>query len=254
MTRISESELILPVLYLLSVNGDMSTSELITSLRNLLHPSGEDLEILKGRRDDKFSQKVRNLKAHDTLTRKGLVTETGHKDNSVIFSITEKGYKLFDGKKHTLNTLFTFPLEKTKKILSDILENDHIDVLPENELFFTEGGYSTKKIQKIRTRSAKLRNAAIDHYSNNGVIVCLSCSFEFNKMYGSDIGKSYIEMHHITPICDYKDETKLNFHEAIANIAPLCANCHRVVHIHNPTLSIAAIKDAITLRHEKSSI
>jgi hypothetical protein len=55
MTRISESELILPVLYLLSVNGDMSTSELITSLRNLLHPSGEDLEILKGRRDDKFS-------------------------------------------------------------------------------------------------------------------------------------------------------------------------------------------------------
>ena len=30
-------------------------------------PSGEDLERLSNRSDDKFSQKVRNLKSHKTL-------------------------------------------------------------------------------------------------------------------------------------------------------------------------------------------
>ncbi len=254
MTRISESELILPVLYLLSVNGDMSTSELITSLRNLLQPSGEDLEILRGRSDDKFSQKVRNLKSHDILTKKGLVKEIGQKGNSVIFSITTDGRDLYDSKKYTLNTLFTFPFEKTKKILSDILEDDSIDVLPENELFFTEGSSFLKTTQTIRKRSAKLRSTAIEHYSSNGVIMCSSCSFEFNKIYGSTIGKNYIEMHHIIPICDYKGEKKLNFDDAIDNITPLCANCHRVVHIHNPTLSVEDIKNAISLQYEKSSI
>jgi len=32
-----------------------------------MKPSGEDLEILHDRNDDKFSQKVRNIKSHDTI-------------------------------------------------------------------------------------------------------------------------------------------------------------------------------------------
>ena len=66
MTTISEPELILPVLHILASRGQQTTSELIHLLRNLLHPTGEDLVILQGRNDDKFSQKVRNLKAHNT--------------------------------------------------------------------------------------------------------------------------------------------------------------------------------------------
>lgn len=66
--RISESELILPSLCLMDSNGGrITTSELIAQLRELMQPKGEDLEILSGRNDDKFSQKVRNLTSHKTL-------------------------------------------------------------------------------------------------------------------------------------------------------------------------------------------
>jgi hypothetical protein len=50
----------------------LSTTELKDQLRNLLRPVGEDLKILKDRGDDAFSQKVRNLKSHNTLERLGL--------------------------------------------------------------------------------------------------------------------------------------------------------------------------------------
>ncbi len=32
-----------------------------------MKPTGQDLEILNNRNDDKFSQKVRNIKSHDTI-------------------------------------------------------------------------------------------------------------------------------------------------------------------------------------------
>ncbi len=246
MTRISETELILPALYILKVEGNKNTSELIHSLRKLLNPSGEDLKILEGRNDDKFSQKVRNLKSHNALTSQELATEVQNNNNKTTFSITPKGRKLYEKNKHSLNALFTFPLEKTKNLFSDILENDNVDILSEDDsLFFIEGGQYTNRSQKVIKRSAKLRATAFEHYSRNGVIICSSCSFEFNKVYGSNIGKSYIEMHHIVPICDYHEETQLNFDDAIKNIAPLCANCHRVVHNHSPLLSIEAVKQAI---------
>ena len=40
---------------------------MIKELRLILKPSGEDTKQLKGRSDDKFSQKVRNLKSHRKL-------------------------------------------------------------------------------------------------------------------------------------------------------------------------------------------
>lgn len=68
MTRISEPELIRPALWAMERNGGcISTSELIDVLSNELNPQGEDLEILDGRKDTKFSQKVRNLVSHGTL-------------------------------------------------------------------------------------------------------------------------------------------------------------------------------------------
>ena len=70
--RITESELVLPSLYLMYIKGTpVKTSELIKLLEQLLHPEGKDMEILNKRKDTYFSQKVRNLKSHDTLVRKG---------------------------------------------------------------------------------------------------------------------------------------------------------------------------------------
>ncbi len=85
---ITEAELILPSLFLLNEaeHRSMTTTQLSEALRELLKPTGEDLAILKNRRDDKFSQKVRNLVSHNTLQRLGYAAF----ENS-LFTITEAG-------------------------------------------------------------------------------------------------------------------------------------------------------------------
>ena len=107
--RITETELILPSLYLMKLNGGrITTSELIEKLRLIMKPSGEDLETLKGRNDDKFSQKVRNLKAHGTFEKFGYAQYRG-KARKGFVEITDKG------KNH---------LESNQEILTYLLVND----------------------------------------------------------------------------------------------------------------------------------
>lgn len=65
----TETDLIIPALQFIKEgpNG-VTTSPLIAHLINVLKPSGHDMEIIPGRNDTYFSQKVRNLKSHNTLT------------------------------------------------------------------------------------------------------------------------------------------------------------------------------------------
>ena len=67
MSRISETDLIPTALEVIRNNPGIRTSELIDELARIHNPTGEDLEILDGRNDTKFSQKVRNLKSHNTI-------------------------------------------------------------------------------------------------------------------------------------------------------------------------------------------
>ncbi len=67
MTSFNEKEILIASikhLLKLEINAGISISELTNVLRYSLMPTGEDLIILKGRNDDKFSQKVRNLVSH----------------------------------------------------------------------------------------------------------------------------------------------------------------------------------------------
>lgn len=63
---VHESDLTLPMLRLLSnaPNGFLETTDLIEKLESLFKPSGRDAEILEGRHDTHFSQKVRNVVSH----------------------------------------------------------------------------------------------------------------------------------------------------------------------------------------------
>jgi hypothetical protein len=64
--RIRESELAIPALRIAAgrPGGYISTTDLIVELTEWFRPDGEDAEILDGRSDTKFSQKVRNLIPH----------------------------------------------------------------------------------------------------------------------------------------------------------------------------------------------
>ena len=92
MSNFTESELIPVALkIILDKPNGIATKDLIIELRNLMNPSGEDLEMLSNRNDDKFSQKVRNIKSHKTLENKGYAKFYDDK-----FFITEKGVKFLN--------------------------------------------------------------------------------------------------------------------------------------------------------------
>ena len=63
---IHEADLTHPILKLLSQepSGFVETTKLIKMLDDIFKPTGKDAEILEGRQDTHFSQKVRNVISH----------------------------------------------------------------------------------------------------------------------------------------------------------------------------------------------
>ncbi|MCM1569416.1 MAG: hypothetical protein NC081_08215 [Roseburia sp.] len=70
MSCYSEDEIIPVALQVIKRRPGIHTTELIQEVRDIMKPSGTDLEILDNRRDDKFSQKVRNIKSHNSIADK----------------------------------------------------------------------------------------------------------------------------------------------------------------------------------------
>lgn len=78
MSNFSENEIAPVVLDIIRKRPGIRTSELIAEARRIMKPDGQDLDILCNRNDDKFSQKVRNIKSHDTIADQ--VRTVGEKD------------------------------------------------------------------------------------------------------------------------------------------------------------------------------
>ena len=95
--RIREPELIIPTLILLATQPDgvATTRDIISHLEGWFKPSGEDAETLKGRRDSRFSQTVRNMISHrkdaGSFIRNGYAEYLSDLQG---LRITEKGRKL----------------------------------------------------------------------------------------------------------------------------------------------------------------
>ena len=230
--RIYENDLRLPALYLISVkNGKINTTELSLMLREILKPSGEDLEQLANRNDDYFSQIVRNLTAKTRPFVKNGFIDRDSKSGSKLF-ITNKGKQYLSEHKFELKYLLTNDFEYTdiKHNLKKIETSERrIQTFDEN-IIISEG---VKKIAEVAVyeRSKKLRDYAIQYFTKDGRISCDCCSFNFGDFYGQEIGKGFIEIHHTKPIFTYEDEDLNNtLEKAVTNLTPVCSNCHRMIH------------------------
>ena len=82
-----------------------------------MNPVGEDTIILANRSDDKFSQKVRNLRSHKTLEKKKLVKVIDNK-----FVITDEGLNYLKKTSNLLNNIINFKNIKTLNL------NETIDI------------------------------------------------------------------------------------------------------------------------------
>lgn len=98
--RIRERDLIDPVLKLISIyadeNGGLEVSRIHDLLRERVVLSAEDRKILNGRKDDRFSQVVRNLVSHRTLEKDGLAEyrSTGEYKRGAYYLTAKGSYKL----------------------------------------------------------------------------------------------------------------------------------------------------------------
>ncbi|MDE6340505.1 MAG: HNH endonuclease [Muribaculaceae bacterium] len=226
--RITESELVIPSLYLLAKHpkGSLSTSELIPLLTEIFKPSGIDAKILNHRKDTYFSQKVRNLKSHDTLTSQGYAIFSDRK-----YHITDLGREYLKFNFDSIHYLFStgFDYIDVRKSLNEI-QNEKIKIIyPYDEII--EEGLAQKSMTTKYKRSSLLHKSAIDHFTHNGILKCECCDFEFSKFYGNNYGVNCIEIHHLHPIFQYAGySVNKTIDEALKNLMPVCPNCHRVIH------------------------
>ena len=249
--RLSEPDLILPALLVLDeAHGPVSTTQLSERLRSLLKPSGEDLEILAGREDDKFSQKVRNLRSHQTLEVPGYATYES-RGRQGYWRITELGQRVLsqsgDFIRIALEPGFTSAaITRALSRLDYTSPNrvPRISVFDEDEA--VKEGARSQAQRTVYERSRRLRDAAIEYYAFQGKLQCEVCDFSFEKTYG-DLGSGFIEIHHKKSIfCLEGESIEQTIAEAIRDVAALCANCHRMVHRkRNAVLSVEDLRSLV---------
>jgi hypothetical protein len=218
MPTFSESDLVIPALEIIAASPvGIGTSELSSILRRQLKPTGDDLEILAGRNDDKFSQKVRNLKSHDTLERRGLATFV-----NALYHITQAGEVLASEGAEVFRSLRGQGFGEAQR--QSALERNYKNIL-------IEEGELTVSNTAVARRSALLRREAIKHFADqDGSIECVGCGFRAERTYGPHT-RGMIEIHHTEPLFI---RSGVGWRTAIADalglVIPLCPNCHRVVH------------------------
>ena len=196
-----------------------------------MNPSGEDLQILDNRSDDKFSQKVRNLKAHNAFERTGYAEYIGTLKNSKV-KISSEGMKHLKDNNEILIYLLTndFEYADVKNNLIEIESSEKKKLIFDENIIIQEG---VKKVGQAKRyqRSSALRDYAVTHFTENGHIACACCSFDFEIFYGEKLGKGFIEIHHKKPVFQYEDaDLKQTIADAIENLMPVCSNCHRIIH------------------------
>lgn len=124
----------------------------------------------------------------------------------------------------------------------DILLAEEFGVDP-NDAEFSEGKEKLK-IHLVKERNRHLIATAKEHWhkTSKGAVSCVICSFSFDYTYGV-IGKGYIEAHHILPISTLTPDTVIR----IGDLAPVCSNCHTIIHRYRPWLTIDQLKNIIRI-------
>ena len=238
----TEKQLIAPALYLIDTYPGIKMDVLIKKMEKAMKPTGKDATILAGRGDTYFSQKVRNLKSHRDNNKMAEYTDL---TPSGEYFITDKGKKALEDDYAAMQALFSFDcdddtLDKvTKTRLSK--SSKKVTIFAEDDLI-SEGKAYTRSVKAIE-RSAKLRKFAVQRQQSIGDFSCAICGFNFEKEYG-ELGKDYIQFHHIKPLSEYTD-AELNdqaLKDAVANLIPLCPNCHCMVHKCKEPDPVAFIK------------
>lgn len=102
-------------------------------------------------------------------------------------------------------------------------------------------GFTQQILLELKKRNPALVQQAKGVYGT----VCEGCGFDFGQTYGPH-GEGFIEMHHLYPI------SRGSRRSTLADLRPVCANCHRMLHRGKQLFSIEELKEIIRKAKRKN--
>ena len=121
-----------------------------------------------------------------------------------------------------------FSIVKKEEVREDIFNDNEIDEV------YKEGKSISVTVNKYE-RDSLARKRCLEHYGTS----CQICDFNFSEVY-KDIGKDFIHVHHIKPICEIGEEYQVN---PITDLIPVCPNCHAMIHRRRPAYRIEEVRN-----------
>ena len=115
--------------------------------------------------------------------------------------------------------------------IKDVVDDE--EEFPEGRVLFR----AHRSRERNRTLIMRAKTLALKRH---GRLACEACDFEFKTRYGV-VGDGFIECHHAVPISRLSPGAKTK----VADLHLLCANCHRMIHIRRPWLSVEDLKKLI---------
>jgi 5-methylcytosine-specific restriction protein A len=106
-----------------------------------------------------------------------------------------------------------------------------------------EEGALLTRMHLARERSQRLVDAKKAKAAAADQLVCEICGFSFEAVYGV-IGRGFIECHHRLPVSELAPGSKTR----LADLALVCANCHRMIHRRRPWLAIEDLQSKVSAR------
>ncbi len=122
-------------------------------------------------------------------------------------------------------------------------EQIHIPLPGEEQIEgYAEGLVETVVVNRYE-RDTRNRRAAIEKHGTR----CFGCDLEMQEKYGK-VAEGYIHIHHTEPLSQVGGPRTPNLDELI----PLCPNCHAVVHLQTPPLTVDQLRKRIGLVARKA--
>jgi len=120
--------------------------------------------------------------------------------------------------------------ESSRPLLKDAISR--IDRLgwPDTNNLAEQEGEVRQCLRRVRKRSKLNRALAISAHGNS----CIACGFNFDEIYGAELSRGFIHIHHTKPLAKSGKRTPT----IETDLVPLCSNCHAMVHRKKMDISI----------------
>lgn len=158
------------------------------------------------------------------------LVESYDDDIMSLHHLHEHGFKgNIQSVQHCPDEAIEYMLDPYGKVNSDVYDVDY----PADDEKLYEGS-----LVKVMANKYERNRAAREKCIKLKGAKCQVCGKDFEEIYG-EIGKDFIHVHHLVPISSIGKEYELDVEK---DLAPVCPNCHYMLHRQDPPYKIEDLK------------